>query len=72
MNMNNLSTQDSAAPISGQIAVQVYISDSLQIKAREGEEARETGSPHTIYHRIAIRSLKYQPIKTFIELIKLQ
>ncbi len=30
------------------------------------------GAPHTIYYCIAILSLKYQPIKTFIEMIKLQ
>lgn len=36
MNINNLNTQDCAAPITGQIVVQVYISDSLQRKGERG------------------------------------
>lgn len=30
------------------------------------------GSLATIYHRVAFLPLKYQPIKAFIEMIKLQ
>ena len=56
--------------------MQVYISDSPQRKrAREGGRGVKQGgrgSRHTIYHRVAILPLKYQPIKTFIEMIKLQ